>query len=149
MAILTDTNILVRLANKSDALFQVAFNAVAKLHRRGETLHITPQNLIEFRHVATRPTAANGLGLSVTTTEQQAADFETKFPLLPDSADIYPAWKSLVQAVPIIGKKVHDARLVAVCHAHGISHLMTFNLADFAPMSSFGPGVTIVDPGTV
>ena len=62
MAYLVDTSILVRLANRADAAYPVADRAVVELHRRGETLHLTPQNLIEFRNVATRPVAVNGLG---------------------------------------------------------------------------------------
>ena len=60
MAFLLDTSILVRLANATDAQHPVATQAVVELHRRGEVLHITPQVLIEFRNVATRPKTANG-----------------------------------------------------------------------------------------
>ena len=67
MAFLTDTSVLVRLANRADSLYPVATNAVVELHRRGEVLHVTSQNLIEFRNVATRPVAANGLGLTAET----------------------------------------------------------------------------------
>ncbi len=55
MAFLVDTSILVRLANTADALHAVATRAVLELHQRGELLHITAQNLVEFRNVATRP----------------------------------------------------------------------------------------------
>jgi predicted nucleic acid-binding protein len=60
MPYLLDTNLLVRIGNTMDALHPVAAAAVFELHRRGEVLHITPQVLIEFRNVATRPTAVNG-----------------------------------------------------------------------------------------
>jgi predicted nucleic acid-binding protein len=149
MAYLVDTNILLRLANTGDALYQPAADAVLELHRRGEKLHITPQNLIEFRNGATRPAAQNGLGLSPAAAEAQAAGFEATFPLLPDTPDIYPAWKALVAALGIIGKRVHDARLVAVCHAHAVTDLLTFNVADFAGLASFGPGIVVVDARTV
>ena len=69
MAFLLDTSILVRLANASDAQYPVAAQAVLELHRRGEVLHITPQVLIEFRNVATRPKSANGAGLPVADAE--------------------------------------------------------------------------------
>jgi hypothetical protein len=51
--------------------------------------------------------------------------------------------------VGVIGKQVHDARLVAVCHVHKMTHLLTFNTAHFAALAAFGPGVAIVDPATV
>ena len=64
MAYLIDTTILVRLANSGDVHHAVAARAVLELHRRGEVLHVTPQVMVEFRNVATRPVAINGLGLS-------------------------------------------------------------------------------------
>jgi predicted nucleic acid-binding protein len=149
MAHLIDTNVLVRLANAADAKHGMATNAVLELHRRGEALCLTAQVLIEFRNVATRPTAINGLGLSTTEAEAQAAGFEASFSLLADTPDIYVVWKAIVAAVGVIGKQVHDARLVAVCHVHRVSHLLTFNPTHFARMANFGPGLTAVDPATV
>jgi predicted nucleic acid-binding protein len=149
MAYLIDTNILARLANIADAQYAIVARAVVELHRRGEVLHVTPQVLIEFRSMATRPKAQNGLGLSAVDAEAQAAGFEAAFPLLADTAAIYPAWKALVIALGVIGKQVHDARLVGVCHAHAVTHLLTLNVSDFVAMAGFGPGVAAVDPATV
>jgi predicted nucleic acid-binding protein len=149
MAYLLDTNVLVRLANVADARHADATRAVVELHRRREVLHITPQVLIEFRNVATRTVAQNGLGLSTGNAESQAAGFEATFPLLPDTPDIFPAWKALVSGVGVIGKRVHDARLVATCHAQAVTHLLTFNASHFTQMAGFGPGIVVVDPATV
>lgn len=149
MAYLVDTSILARLANTADAFHANATQAVVELHRRGEVLHIAPQILIEFRNVATRPTAVNGLGLSVVNAEAKATVFEAVFPLLAETPNIYPAWKTLVEALGVIGKQVHDARLVAVCHASGVTHLLTFNVAHFARMSGFGARIVVVDPASV
>ncbi len=146
---LIDTNILIRLANTADATHGVAAGSVAELHRRGELLHITPQNLVEFRSVATRPLAANGLGLSAAEAEAKATAFEAAFPLLPETPDIFPAWKALVEALGVVGKQVHDARLVAVCHAHKVSHLLTFDGSHFTRIGAVPPRVVIVDPARV
>jgi hypothetical protein len=40
--------------------------------------------------------------------EAQAATFETRFPLLAETPDIYPAWKALTSALAVIGKQVHE-----------------------------------------
>ena len=149
MAYLLDTNVLVRFGNTLDAQHTAAAHAVFELHRRGELLHITPQILIEFRNVATRPIAVNGLGLSAAVAEAKAAAFQATFPLLVDTPGIFPAWESLVKALGVVGKQVHDARLVAVCHVNGVSHLLTFNIAHFARLAGFGPGVVVVDPVSV
>jgi len=148
MAHLVDTSILARLANTADPFHAVAAQAVLELHRRGEVLNVTPQNLLEFRNMATRPTAVNGLGLSAVDADVKAAIFEATFPLLVETPDIYPAWKALVVALGVIGKQVHDARLVAVCHVHAVTHLLTFNITHFVRMAAFGPGVVVVDPAT-
>jgi predicted nucleic acid-binding protein len=149
VAYLLDTNILVRLANTADSFHAVASQGVVELHRRGEVLHVTAQNFIGFRNVATRPAAANGLGLSVVDAESKAAGIEATFPLLPETPDIYPAWKALVVGLGVVGKQVHGARLVAVCHAHAVTHLLTLNVAHFARLPTFGPGLIVVDPASV
>jgi predicted nucleic acid-binding protein len=146
---LIDTSVLCRLANRADVAHQVATRAVAELHRRGELLHLTPQNLVEFRNFATRPVGANGLGLAASAAEGLGTSFEAAFPLLDETPDIYPAWKAIVAAFGVTGKQVHDARLVAICHARGVSHLLTFNVAHFARLAGFGPGVVVVHPATV
>ena len=149
MAYLIDTSILARLANTADPQYATADRAVMELHHRGELLCIAPQNLIEFRNLATRPKAVNGLDLSIVDAEAKAAVFEGTFSLLTETPDIYPAWKALVSALGIIGKRVHDARLVAICHVHAVTHMLTFNVAHFIGMAGFGPGIVVIDPATV
>lgn len=149
MAYLVETPLLLRLANVDDPQYAVADQAVTTLRRRGETLHIAPQNLVEFRNSATRPVEVNGLGLSIAQVEILAATYETAFPLLPEIPSIYPAWKKLVQDAGVTGKQVHDARLVAICHVYGITHILTFNVQHFARLAAYAPGVVVVDPKTV
>jgi hypothetical protein len=74
---------------------------------------------------------------------------EATFPLLAETPDIYPAWKAIVTAVGVIGKQVHDARLVAVCHVHAVTRLLTFNVSHFVRIAACRPGVVVVDPATV
>ena len=146
---LVDTALLMRLANTRDAQHGTARHAVVTLGRRGDGLRTAPQNLIEFRNSATRPVAANGLGFTLAQVETLAAGFEAAFPLLPETPDIYPAWKALVRAAGVAGKQVHDARLVAVCQVHGVGHILTFNVPHFARLTAHAPGVAVVDPRTV
>jgi predicted nucleic acid-binding protein len=149
VAYLIDTSILIRLANAADVRHAVTAQAMLELHRRSEVVHLTPQVLVEFRNVATRPLTINGLGLPIARAEAEAVGFEAKFPLLPETPNIYPAWKALVGSLGVIGKQVHDARLVAICHVHKVTHLLTFNVPHFVRMASFGPGITVVDPASI
>jgi predicted nucleic acid-binding protein len=149
MNALIDTSVLGRLANRGDTAHALAQLAVAELHRRGDRLYLTAQNLIEFRNFATRPVAVNGLGLTPQAAATVAVAFETAFPLLDETPAIYPAWRLLVDALGVSGKQVHDARLVAVCHVHGITHLLTFNVAHFVRLAATSPGVVVIDAATV
>ena len=45
----------------------------------------------------------------------------------------------------MIGRRVHDTRLVAVMKVHKVTHLLTFNTEDFKRYD----GITIVDPKDV
>lgn len=146
MAVLLDTSILGRLANRADTAHAIAQNAIAELHRRNETLHITAQNLVEFRNFATRSAAVNGLGLPPATAAMLASTFESTFTLLEETPLIHPAWRVLVDGLGICGKQVHDARLVAVCHVHGVTQLLTFNIGHFVRLGASPPGITVLDP---
>ena len=149
MAVLLDTNILVRLANSADAAHATATRAVFELRRRGEPFHIAAQNLVGFRSVATRPLASNGLGLSAVEAQAKSDAFEAAFGLLSDTPAIFPAWKALVIAAGTTGKQVHDARLLAFCEVHNVTNLMTFDTAHFRPLLAVRPHLVLIDPTTI
>ena len=145
MSVLLDTNILTRLALHTHPMHRTAQDAVTALRHGGETLCIVPQNVYEFWVVATRPVAANGLGFTAPQADIELTRLETLFSLLPDTPAIFPEWRSLVVAHTVLGKNAHDARLVAAMLAHGLTRLLTFNVADFLRFA----GITVLDPNTV
>ena len=149
MAHLLDSSMLLRHTNPTDALYPVAAHAIITLHEQGEILHTAPQIFTEFRSVTTRPAEVNGLGLSPAEAQAKAAIYEAAFPLLPETPDIFPAWKALVEAAGITGKQVHDARLIAICQVYGITHILTFNVRHFTRMAAFVPGLTVVEPASI
>jgi predicted nucleic acid-binding protein len=133
VAYLFDSNIFIRLASAKDPLRDVVLSALRTLRSRSETLCFTPQVVAEFWNVSTRPRdARGGLGLSVDETARRARLIEKHFRLLPDTAATYDEWRRLVLAHEVKGVKVHDAKLVASMHVHGVTHLLTTNTADFA-----------------
>ena len=146
---LTDSSVLFRLANPADKHHGMAVNVVAELRRQGWMLTVCPQNLIEFRGAATRPVAVNGLGLTPAEADAWQARFQADFPLLPDGPGIFPAWEALVAALGVVGKQVHDARLAAVCQAHGVAGVLTFNVQHFRRLAAGVPGLAVLDPATV
>lgn len=141
---LADTNLLLRLADASPQNATAA-RALARLWQEGHEVFITPQNLVEFWAVATRPTEANGLGWDLEKTRREAGELRQRFPPLPESPGIFEAWLRLVESLPVTGKRVHDARLVAAMQVHGLDRLLTFNTADFVLFT----GLTVIDPATL
>jgi predicted nucleic acid-binding protein len=61
---LLDTNIILRVVQSSAPMHALAVEAVASVLAKGDNIFITPQILIEFWAVATRPIDVNGLGWS-------------------------------------------------------------------------------------
>ena len=147
---LIDTNLLLRLADPGSEQHDVWTQALARLFEQGDEVYLTAQNFIEFWAVATRPVEANGFGWTREQTAKEVNDLRERFAFLPDSPDIFTRWLELVTQFPVRGKRVHDARLVAVLQAHGVEHLVTFNTADFAGfpfLSLIKPAWLINAPG--
>jgi predicted nucleic acid-binding protein len=142
MKVLVDTNILTRSTEPGHSLYQPSRMAVAALRLRGHTLCIVPQNLYEFWVVSTRPTSVNGLGKTAAETVNELSGFKSFFSFVADNPAIYPAWENIVATNGILGKTAHDARFIAAMQVHGISHLLTFNDADFRPYH----GIRVVTP---
>lgn len=142
MQILADTNVLLRLADPSHAQYQSADRATELLRNQGHVLVMVPQNLFEFWAVATRPAAQNGMGIVGNEAFDLLTNFRRLFRLLRDERTIVDFWQSLVVTYEVKGKQAHDARLVAAMQRHSITHLLTFNGADFVRF----PFVTALNP---
>lgn len=133
MSILVDTNILLRLIDLTAPAHHTTRLAMQRLRSDSEDLLIVPQNLFEFWVVATRPVAVNGLGKSAADAAADLRLCKTLFTLLDDTPAVYPTWERLVATAGVVGKKAHDARLVAAMMVHGVDRLLTFNVPDFRP----------------
>ena len=147
MIYLVDTNVLLRFAVRNHPLHPTIRTAVRKLRAAGHRLRATPQNFIEFWNVATRPADRNGLGLTSGDADRFLHLVERLFPLLPDSPAVYPEWRRLVASFGVAGVQVHDARIVAAMIVHNVTHVLTFNTADFvryAPINIVAENPTTV-----
>lgn len=131
MEFLVDTNILLRFVEPKHPMHDAAVGATSALLAAGEAVHVLPQNISEFWNVCTRPIEKNGLGFTPAQTDAEVSRLESLLTVLPDNARIYPEWRRLVVKHAISGVQVHDARIVAAMTAHGITHLVTFNVKDF------------------
>ena len=132
MRCLLDTNVLLRGLDRNHPHCRLVRRAVIILRRQERQLFVTPQNLIEFWAVATRPVDANGLGMSVQWAAAQLVRIKRFFTVLTEASQGLAEWERLVIQHQVSGKKAHDARLVAAMRLHGITHVLTFNVDDFA-----------------
>jgi predicted nucleic acid-binding protein len=135
-AYLIDSNILIRWVKPDDRDYPLVNAAVDRLIDQGCTLLYTSQNLAEFWNTCTRPVEQNGYGLSIEETDARASVIESTLDLLPDGDAIHLEWRRLVVTFRVSGAKVHDARLVAAMHVHGVPRILTFNERDFARYTS-------------
>jgi predicted nucleic acid-binding protein len=130
--VLLDSNVLIRWAQRETPSFRIVGMAIKQLMRSRVEPCYTSQNLGEFWNVLTRPADRNGFGFSPAVADVRAREIESPFRLLPDSAAVHIEWRRLLVAHNISGVQVHDARLVASMHVHGVNRILTFNTKDFA-----------------
>jgi len=144
-SVLLDTNILLRLVERSAPEHDIVLAAIEKLSDRGSKLVFAPQVLVEFWVVATRPVAANGFGWDPPVVGKAIEDLRQRFTVLPEGPDLFDRWLSLVRAKAVRGKNAHDARLAAAALVHGVTEILTLNVSDFARFD----GVAPVHPSSV
>jgi predicted nucleic acid-binding protein len=143
--VLLDTNICLRFADTTSPSHTLVKAAVHNLIASGHRMRLTPQVLIEFWAVATRPADKNGLGWTTSRTEIEIDALTSRFGMLGDRNAILPIWRSLVSTHEVKGKNAHDARIAAVMSAHGVEHLLSFNGDDFKRV----PHVRVLKPEAV
>ena len=137
-----DTNILLRSVEPAHPTHRQAVAAVKRFLANGDRVCLIPQNLIEFWNVATRPVDKNGFGWSPEKTDAELSRLESLLTMLPDSQLIYREWRKVVLDNAVLGKQVHDARIVAAMNVYQITKLLTFNTKDFKRFGQIG----LIDP---
>ncbi len=142
---LVDTNILLRLVQSDSPEYGTVRQCMDRLWTQGAELYYTSQNLAEFWNVCTRPADRNGFGFSVAETDERAVLIESNFSFAADSEATHQEWRKIVVAAGVSGIQVHDARIVAVMHVHGIANLLTLNAKDFRRFSD----ITVLSPDDV
>ena len=128
---LVDSNILIRWVKRDDPGYQVIATAIKRLGSSQAVACYVSQNLGEFWNVLTRPADKNGYGMLPEEANVRASDVEAAFRLLPDSPAVHIEWRKLLRDYRVSGVQVHDARLVAAMHVHGVKRILTFNTRDF------------------
>lgn len=128
-ALFVDTNVLV-YANVAEApQHAAALAAITAARETGRTLWISRQVLREYLVIMTRPQSFETLPRE--TVLDQVRQFLEQFEIADESAAVTEHLLALVAEIPVGGKQVHDANIVATLLAYGISALLTHNTQDF------------------
>jgi predicted nucleic acid-binding protein len=144
---LLDTGILVRIPHRADPLNSEIREALRRLAGAGHTFVATRQNIAEFWNVCTRPAEARGgFGLSTDEAARRLRMLERFVEVLSEPNSAYSRWKSLVQKHSVLGRQVHDARIVSVMAAHRIKRIVTLNETDFF---RYVPTIIALTPSTI
>jgi predicted nucleic acid-binding protein len=148
MAFLLDTGILLRLVNRQDVQHESVRAAVNALIVGAQELFTTSQNIAEFWNVATRPPQDNGYGLSREQVSQHLNELIGPIcAILVEHESLYDELRRLGQVYKVVGKQVHDARLVAIMRCWQIDSVLTLNDRDFRRYA--GEGITVVTPSSL
>lgn len=128
--LLIDTNVLVYASLRSSPLHGQAILALdAEIHA-GTELWVSRQVLREYLAVLTRP-GTTTLAAPATTAASDVAQFERMFHVADETRDVTANMLLLVQSIPMGGKQIHDANLVATMQTYAIPRLLTHNVDDF------------------
>ncbi len=132
--VFVDTNVLI-YANVADSpLHEVALSAIVSRYAAGVDIWISRQILREYLAVLTRrdvivePKPASLL-------VERIRFFEKYFHVVEDTPQVTEKLLSLVEQIPVGGKQIHDANIVATMQTYGIVRLLTNNVSDFERFS--------------
>ena len=135
-----DTNVLVSSRVPGAPDHEVARARLERVIQSSEPVRISRQIMREYLLVVTRPQT-----WPVAITREEALDdvqrMTSVLEVLEDGPAVTESLIALCREVPVGGRQIHDANIVATMLAHGERRLLTFNTADFR---RFGDRIDLV-----
>ena len=125
-----DTNVLIRARFEAAPDHELARRRMSKAAEGQEALRISRQVLREYLAVVTRPQEWSP-PVPMDDALEHVARLEAEFDMLEDGPAVTDALAALCREVPVAGKQVHDANIVATMLAHGERRLLTFDARGF------------------
>ena len=133
--VFVDTNILV-YANTATAPLRLEAQAALQSYSAAAAgLWISRQILREYLATLSRIQSFS-VPVPATTLTADVIRFQSQFRIAEDGPTVTSNLLTLLRSIPIGGKQVHDANIVATMQAHGLRRLLTHNTADFARFGS-------------
>ena len=125
-----DTNILI-YANLAMSPFHLqATERLQTLDEQRADLWISRQILREYLSGMTRQGNLTR-EIPLASLVADVRYFANRFRVAEDSSQVTERLLTLMEQVPVGGRQVHDANIVATMQAYGIDQLLTHNIADF------------------
>lgn len=124
--IAVDTNILVYAHRQDSPWHEAAFARLSELAEGRAAWAIPWPCLHEFIAIVTHPQIYNPPSPLETALAQVEAWLEAPgLVLLAETGSYWPELRATLTAGRIAGPQVHDARIAALCHLHGVEELWT------------------------
>ncbi len=133
--IFLDTNILLTATDKSRAYHKQAQDVFNAIFEYGYHLCTSGQVLREYLVVATRPVAANGLGLQTEEALNNLREFTSRMTFFEETEAVNTMLLNLTKTHTLKGTRIHDANIAALVKTYNITVLITENESDFSSFS--------------
>jgi predicted nucleic acid-binding protein len=134
--VFVDTNVLVFANVAESPQHKAATSRLAALYEDGSHLCISTQVIREYLVTLSRPTSFKHPP-SMKTLIQMIQRFFLSFRVLDETTATSRILLDLLDKVPVLGKQIHDANIVATMKTHDIHYLLTDNTVDFKRFSSY------------
>ncbi|HAZ46089.1 MAG TPA: VapC toxin family PIN domain ribonuclease [Cyanobacteria bacterium UBA11369] len=144
-SVFIDTNIFVYAATNQSPFHQAALQAIQRLYDSSVEVWISRQILREYLAILSRPQPFTN-PLPVATLIEDVRLFQTRFRIAEDDPQVMERLLTLMGQIPMVGRQVHDANIVATMLVYGISQLLTNNVDDFNRFSEFITVLPLVQP---
>ncbi len=129
--LLVDTNVLLSATDRSRTEHVRAHQLFGRCRSAGVHPTWCGQIMREYLVVATRPIAANGLGLSLIDALENVTRLRRRLVLLDETEQVSLKLLELVRDSETTGKRIHDANLAAVALTHGVTAIVTLDADGF------------------
>ena len=136
-----DTNVLVTARIPDAPDHRAARASLERAFRDPEPLRISRQVIREYLAVVTRPQTWP-VGITRDEALDDVSRLTRSFEILEDGPLVTETLVGLCREVPVGGRQIHDANIVATMLARGEHRLLTFNVADFR---RYGDRIELVD----
>ncbi len=124
-----DTNVLVYSRIAEAPLHRIARLMLEHVFQDEETLHISRQIIREYLATVTRTYWP--VPIPIRQTVSDVNELSGLVNVFEDGPDVTDILLDLCRHVPVAGRRIHDANIVATMLAHGERRLLTFNTSDF------------------